>query len=279
MIGVVAALAAAAALLLAQAPRSPAMRLSALSAVDDLSAASDGGPTAGPAVTSGRTLVLAGLVAGVAAVVLLGAPLPVLPLAVALTAVVPCMLRRRRARRVVARRAGDVVDVVFALAAELRAGRTPGRALALVAGAGTSLAPQLSQAAAAVDAGGSASVELGRIADLPGCGGLRSTAAAWAVTESAGGPVADVLDRMGEVLDAEAQSRAALDAALAGPRATMALLAALPVLGLVLGQSLGAHPVGLLLRRPLGWSLLAGGAVLDITGVVWTRLLVGRALR
>lgn len=188
-------------------------------------------------------------------------------------------LRRVRQRRDVTRREAEVVEVVFALAGELRAGRPPGRALALVAASSALLLPVLADAAAGVEAGARPGDELARVASLPGCGGLGAVAAAWTVTESAGGAVADVLDRLGEVLEAERQAHDALDAALAGPRATMMLLGGLPLLGLVLGQSLGAHPVGLLVHRPLGWALLASGALLDALGVAWTRLLVRRALR
>lgn len=186
---------------------------------------------------------------------------------------------RRRHRRLGSDRQAEVVEVVFALAAELRAGRPPGRALGLVADTAPLLHAPLVEAAAAVEAGAPPSAELRRIGELQGCEGLRGVAAAWAVTESAGGAVADVLDRLGEVLEADRQARAALDAALAAPRATMALLAALPVLGIVLGQSLGARPLHLLMHRPLGWGLLAVGSTLDLLGVVWTRVLVRRALR
>lgn len=191
----------------------------------------------------------------------------------------PAPLRRRRHRREVRRRSSEMVELVFALAAELRAGRPPGRALALVASSSSALRDPLTDAAAAVDAGARPGEELARIATVPGCAALGPVASAWTVTESAGGAVADVLDRLGEVLDAEQQARDALDAALAGPRATMVLLAGLPVLGLVLGESLGADPVGLLVHRPLGWALLAVGAMLDAAGVLWTRLLVRRALQ
>jgi tight adherence protein B len=77
-----------------------------------------------------------------------------------------------------------------------------------------------------------------------------------------------VLDRLAEALDGELELRQELDSALAGPRATVVLLAGLPVMGLALGQAVGARPLHLLLYRPLGWGLLAGAAVLDAAGVV-----------
>ncbi len=188
-------------------------------------------------------------------------------------------LARWRRRRDARRRETEVVEIVFALAAELRAGRPPGRALALVSASSSLLQRPLADAAAAVGAGAHPGEELARVAAVPGCHGLRAVAAAWAVTESAGGAVAEVLDRLGDVLESERQARDALDAALAGPRATMLLLAGLPMLGLVLGESLGAHPLGLLVHRPLGWGLLTVGSALDGLGILWTRLLVRRALR
>lgn len=186
---------------------------------------------------------------------------------------------RWRRRREAKRREAETVEVVFALAAELRAGRPPGRALALVSSSSALLRAPLADAAAAVDAGARPGEELARVASVPGCAGLAAVAAAWTVTESAGGAVADVVDRLGDVLETERQAKDALDAALAGPRATMLLLAALPALGLALGESLGAHPVDLLVHRPIGWALLLVGGVLDGIGVLWTRLLVGRAMR
>ena len=171
------------------------------------------------------------------------------------------------------------MDAVFALAAELRAGRAPGQALSLVASCTTHLREDLSVAASAVEAGASASSELGQVAQTPGCSGFAAVAAAWQVTESAGGAVADVLERLGDTLDIERQNRAALNAALAAPRATMVLLAALPILGLALGQSFGARPISVLVHRPLGWAMLALGTSLDAIGIAWTRALVRRALR
>jgi tight adherence protein B len=184
-----------------------------------------------------------------------------------------------RRRREVSAVEAATVEAVFALAAELRAGRPPSRALALVATQSGVLSRPLGAAAAAVASGASATDELRRIADQPGGAGWRSVAAVWEVTSHAGGPVADVLDRLGEVLDADRQARAALAAAMAGSRATMLLLASLPAFGMVLGQALGAHPVRVLLQSPLGWMLLAAAAVLDALGVLWTRVIMRRALR
>ena len=189
------------------------------------------------------------------------------------------VLSRRRHRRTVAAAEAATVEAVFALAAELRSGQPPARALATVASQSGVLAQPLQSAAAAVVAGVPAGDELRRLAQRPGCSGFAGVGAAWDVTSSIGGPVADVLDRLGEVLDAEQQARSALAAAMAGSRATMALLASLPAFGLVMGQALGAHPVHMLLHQPLGWMLLTAAGVMDTVGVVWTSVIMRRALR
>lgn len=186
--------------------------------------------------------------------------------------------RFERRRQGVAGEAATV-EAVFALAAELRAGRPPSRALSLVATQSGVLSESLAIAAGAVASGASAGDELRRLAHEPGCAGWRGVAAAWEVTSRAGGPVAEVLDRLGEVLDAERNARTALAAAMAGSRATTVLLAALPMFGIATGQALGARPLHLLVHRPLGWVLLTGAVVLDASGMLWTRVIIKRALR
>lgn len=60
------------------------------------------------------------------------------------------------------------------------------------------------------------------------------------------------------------------DAGLAGARATGAVLAALPLLGIALGQAVGAAPVALLLGSTSGGLLLVVGTALVCAGLAWT---------
>jgi tight adherence protein B len=205
------------------------------------------------------------------------------PVVAAGLAVAALLVRRiawsRRAARARQEATAATVEITFALAGELRAGRTPSQALAAVAGLAGPLRPALEAAHAAVTVGSDAADELARAAVLPGAERLRLVAAAWAVAESAGGRVAVVLERLSEAMDDDEELRQELDAAMAGPRATMAVLAGLPVLGLALGQAVGAAPLHLLLHRPLGWALLVAAVLLDGLGVVVTRAIARRALR
>jgi tight adherence protein B len=198
---------------------------------------------------------------------------------VAAVVVVDRLRRTRRLTKAAEDRRAATVEATFALAGELRAGRTTAEALAAVAGGAGPLEPGFAAAARAVQAGGDAFEELGRLAELPGAERLRSVVAAWSVAAAAGGRVAVVLERLSDAMDSEDELRRELDAALAGPRATMALLAMLPVLGLGLGQAVGARPLQLLLHRPLGWLLLGGATILDVGGVVATKAIARTALR
>jgi tight adherence protein B len=172
-----------------------------------------------------------------------------------------------------------VIEITFALAAELRAGRTPAEALAAAAPVAGPLSVSLQAARAAVLAGASAATELGRAAAMPGAERIRYVAAAWQVTETAGGRIAQVLERLGDAMDGDDQLRRELDAALAGPRATVVLLAALPGFGVGLGQLMGARPVEVLTHRPVGWGLLGIAAGLDALGVWVIRRLTAAAAR
>jgi tight adherence protein B len=204
----------------------------------------------------------------------LGVPLPVLAGALATVAIGRRGLTRRGARRAASLRHRAVVEFAFALAAELRAGLPPPRALAAASVASGPLSAHLADAVSAVGNGADPAAELDLAAVVPGCRRLSAIAAAWRATHQVGAAVADVLDRLGESFDADDAAAEELSAAMAGPRATMLMLALLPAVGVALGESIGAHPLHLLVHRPIGWMLLAAAAVLDGAGLAWTRRLL-----
>lgn len=102
-------------------------------------------------------------------------------------------------------------------------------------------------------------------------------AACFDIAEASGCPLADVLTRFAAQLEAEDDADAARGTALAGPKATVALLTWLPVLGLGLGAALGVDPLAVLLGTPLGLAALAAGAGLTVAGRVWSAKLVAAA--
>jgi tight adherence protein B len=220
----------------------------------------------------------AGLAAG-GLLLVVHLPVPAAVAAVVAAAAVVRLRRRRRAEQLREQRSAATVEITFALAGELRAGRTPAEALTAVAAVAGPLGPAFEAARATVAMGGSAAEVIADAARLPGAERLRYVAAAWAVAASAGGRIAVVLEGLSEAMDDDDELRRELDAAMAGPRATIAMLGGLPLLGFGLGQAVGAHPLRLLLHQPLGWGLLAGAAALDGIGIAVTRVIARSALR
>jgi tight adherence protein B len=69
---------------------------------------------------------------------------------------------------------------------------------------------------------------------------------------------------------------ARVSSGMAGARATAAILAALPLLGVLLGQLIGARPLGFLLRGHAGGWVLVVGSVLTCAGMLWSDRLTDR---
>ncbi len=200
-------------------------------------------------------------------------------------------LRRWPARSRGARAVDDgTLRAVALLAHELRAGANPARAWAgAAATAGPESAGWMTEVAAAAAAGrpiGPAVTAAAReLAHGSGPFGrergaaLERLGAAWACGAGAGSSAADMLDHW--LADAQARRRleGEIDSQLAGSRASTALLAALPLLGLALGAAMGADPLGLLLGTPAGVALLAIGAALEAAGLLWVRRIIVAARR
>lgn len=180
-------------------------------------------------------------------------------------------LRSVRRDRVARRRRREVRAALQLLVAELEAGGRPADVLAAAAEVGC-LAAFEGAASAAARGEDVASV---LVADRD----LAPVGAAWSVAARHGAPLAGVLQRVAADLDARDAQADRVAALLAGPRASSALLTAMPALGLVLGSALGARPVAFLLGTRAGHAALLGGVVLDAAGALWTGRLAARAQR
>jgi hypothetical protein len=181
--------------------------------------------------------------------------------------------RLRRARPGVRRseaadRAAAVVELAEVLAAELRAGQPP--PTALEAALGVVARPVVPASVARAAAAGQPVADLlDAAAGAPGSGGLRAVAACWRVAEQSGSGLARGLERVVVGLRDEQQVGLEVASQLAAPRATGRLLALLPAFGWLLGGSLGAAPLEVLLTRPVGWACLAVGVPLQAAGWWW----------
>lgn len=248
-------------------------------------------------------------------VALVAGPVPAIGVAVGLIAL-PGVLAAGQRSRERAELPAATAGFAAALAAELRAGAPPERALAhSLAEAPPALRPALRRAMGAAELGGDvagalrgaaaapapgplvrrlggAVAWLGARPDAPASGSrwpqrrpdpqetavLGQLAAAWQVAHESGAGLAPVLDTLAEALRAADRRNRETAAALAGPRTTAWLLAALPAIGVLLAAGLGARPGDVLLHTPLGLGALLAGGALDVVGVLWTRRLVRRAM-
>lgn len=190
--------------------------------------------------------------------------------------------RRRQAAQARQRERRSAAEACVALAGELRAGRSPAEALSTAAELTRGPAQgALLAAAAAARLGGDvpAALTSGVAAGSTAPEVLRGLGACWQVCARAGAGLAAAVDRLAEGLRSQQAQEQAVEAALAGPRASATMLAVLPLAGVALAAGLGARPGHVLLHTPLGIGCLVLGLALDGAGLWWTARLVARAGR
>lgn len=216
------------------------------------------------------------LAAGVGLLVSLPAALAAGLVAVA---VAHALRRRAVARATDAERAG-AVEAVAVLASELRAGRGPAEALSVAASmAEGPFASAVAGASRALQLGADPAQVLRARADgSAAAAALRGLAACLQVCAGSGGSLAGATETVAAALRAEQEQRAAVEAELAGPRATALMLAGLPLAGTLLAAGLGARPWHVLLHTVVGGLCLVLGVLLDLAGLWWTERLVTKAL-
>jgi tight adherence protein B len=201
----------------------------------------------------------------------------VLPVAVTLAAGIvgaTLTLRRRRslARRAHASEAAALQSALDVLIGELRVGAHPVAAFEVAA-------REVDGPVAASLRGVAARARLG--ADVTA--GLRSFAASsrlsahwerlalfWGLAQTHGLAIATLMRAAHRDVVEREHFSARVDAGMAGARTTAAVLAGLPVLGIGLGQLIGADPLNFLLAGGAGGWLLAAGVTLACCGLLWS---------
>jgi tight adherence protein B len=174
-------------------------------------------------------------------------------------------------------------DFLAAYAAELDAGGPHGHALRV--------------AARGIDELGSAPgrpgwIALDRLADTlagpddPGvtlcrteAGAVRQLGIAYQVCTLVGARLAPITTMLATLARADAVRAGELAAALAGPRSSGRLVAALPLAGIALGSLAGAQPLHTLLTTPAGNACLLAGGLADLAGLRWLRSFADRVER
>lgn len=158
------------------------------------------------------------------------------------------------------------------LVAQLRAGAHPAAAAeGAAAESGPAVGQVFQDMAATVRLGGDVATVLEA---HDGAAELREPlgrmARAWALAERHGVALADLLDAVRSDVERRAAFRRDVEAKMAGPRSTAAVLAGLPLFGLLFGEAVGAGPITVLTGGLLGQLLLLVGVALLCAGVGWT---------
>lgn len=96
----------------------------------------------------------------------------------------------------------------------------------------------------------------------------------WQLAIDHGLPLATLMQTAHKDIAGRHQFADRLEAGLAGARATAVVLAGLPILGVLLGQLVGARPLGFLLDG--GTAVLAAGVTLLCAGVTWSDRIIDR---
>ncbi|MBO9522589.1 MAG: type II secretion system F family protein [Nocardioidaceae bacterium] len=173
--------------------------------------------------------------------------------------------RRRRRGALADRRAEQLLEACEAMAADLKAGLPPVRALEGAVATWPDLAPVLR----AAQWGADVPEALRALAGTPGGEQARVVAAAWQVAHRTGAGLAPALSLAARSLREERATAAIVATELAGARATATLLALLPLGLLVLGSEAGGNPAGFLTESSAGLACLALGLLLIHAGLAW----------
>lgn len=188
--------------------------------------------------------------------------------------------RRRRARLIRIRQgqADDLAAALEAVVGELRVGAHPLRAFGIAASESTgAVGSALRTVAARVGLGADVTTGLRAVAaDSAVPSYWDRIAVCWRLASDHGLTMATLMRAAQRDIVDRQRFSSRVQAGLAGARATAAILAGLPLLGILLGQLIGAHPLRFLLGSGLGSWLLLLGAGLTAAGVSWSDRIVDR---
>ncbi|MEU0544843.1 type II secretion system F family protein [Nocardia sp. NPDC005978] len=188
-------------------------------------------------------------------------------------------MRRKRGEMRRERERGKVLEGLETVIGELRIGAHPSAAVEVAAQEIDGVVGRVFGVSAARSRLGGSGAEGFRRAESAVPAELARIAAAWEVADRHGLALAELLGATRLDLVGRGRFRDRTRAALAGARATAGVLALLPVLGIGLGQLMGAAPLSVLFGTAAGSWLLPLGAGLTCAGLLWTDAITERVLR
>ncbi|MFG1931761.1 type II secretion system F family protein [Mycobacterium sp. NPDC048908] len=215
--------------------------------------------------------------------VVLGVVLPIGVVSACAVVGVTVWLRRRRRVRAAFRAAESraLQGALDALVAELRAGAHPVAAFDVAAAEiDGSVAKSLRAVAARARLGADVAAGLRSVSGrslMPAH--WERLAVCWQLAQEHGLSIATLMQTGQRDIVARERFRTDVDAGMTGARTTAAVLAGLPVLGVGLGELIGAGPLSFLLSTGVGGWLLVIGATLACSGLLWSDHITARVLK
>jgi len=94
------------------------------------------------------------------------------------------------------------------------------------------------------------------------------------INQTSGASITKALDMMTKSALTRQEQSAQISAELSGVKATITVLALLPMLGVALGLMMGVNVAYWLLTNPAGWLCLTFASVLEALGLLWVRKLI-----
>jgi tight adherence protein B len=215
--------------------------------------------------------------AGAAGAVLL--PLTTVLAAVVFAATAGLRYRRRRRSRRAMDESRELETAIDVLVGELRVGAHPAQAFAVAADeTAGAVAHSCRAVAARARLGADVTAGLRGVAETSALPAQWDRlAVCWQLASQHGLAMSTLMRAAQRDIVERQRFSGQVTSAMAGARATAAILAGLPVLSVVLGQLIGADPVAFLLAGHAGGWLLLVGMTLICSGLLWSDRITDRA--
>jgi tight adherence protein B len=196
----------------------------------------------------------------------------------AVTLTVVSRRRRRARRRQAAEESRALAAALDVLGGELRIGAHPVHAFEAAAGESSGVVRSaLSGVAARARLGGDVATGLRAAASHSALGAQWDRlATCWQIAAEHGLPIAALVRAAQTDIVERQRFSERVDSSMAGARATAAILALLPVLGVFLGELIGAAPLAFLTGGGIGGGMLIAGTGLLCCGVAWAGRITDR---
>lgn len=179
------------------------------------------------------------------------------------------LIAKRRMRKVLVQRN---YLLLAGLRAELISGTTPQNALEFMVQ--THFAEELPNTKNALETFQSVAEGLRKDAELTPLFGIDQLAIAWDLSQETGAPLASLVEQIVMSLESDEKRKSLIQTETASVKATVYVLAALPLVGVFLAAMLGINVVSWFFSGVLGFACFLSGVIFEVIGILWVRRMI-----